>query len=64
MTTSRLGLLIDSLASGANVLSSRNEGDTAIDVNEMGIVLNAGANQVCTHFLHARNEAPRRITQI
>lgn len=37
MTTSRLALLIDSLASGADVFTSR--ADSVNDINEMEVVL-------------------------
>ncbi|KAI0036972.1 hypothetical protein K488DRAFT_75556 [Vararia minispora EC-137] len=46
MTTSRLALLIDSLASGADVYSSSVDGVGAMDISEMGIVLNNGMGQV------------------
>lgn len=46
MTSSRLTLLIDSLASGADVFTSRASGDKSTDMNEMDIVLNGASAQV------------------
>ncbi|KAI0308863.1 hypothetical protein OF83DRAFT_1189700 [Amylostereum chailletii] len=43
MSTSRLALLIDSLASGADVFSSRAGGDKSTDMNEMDVVLNSAS---------------------
>lgn len=40
MTTSRLGILIDSLASGADVFTASSNPTTGEGVNEMEVVLN------------------------
>jgi ribosome assembly protein 3 len=44
MTTSRLAMLIDSLASGEDVFSPSAHPDSEQDVNEMAIVLDTGVH--------------------
>jgi ribosome assembly protein 3 len=46
MTTSKLSLLIDSLASGADVYASRTDKSRGVDTNEMQVILDGGMHQV------------------